>query len=493
MAPKRAITPEDITTLRDLLSSTEAKILSPDDEGYSDTILRWSRAAEKPAGASLVPTSSEAISIAVKFATSKGIDVAVKGGGHSTAGASSTDGGLLIDLSSMRKVTVNYNSKTITVQGGATWGDVDTEADNHGLATVGGTVNDTGVGGLTLGGGFGWLSGVHGLVIDNLISCEMVLADGTIKRINSTDEPDLFWAIRGAGQNFGVATEFTFQGHDSPQMYTGMIMFPPVPEIVRKVVDAWNTLFTRGEDGQTKGHGKLMGGLAWIKPPPTHDALLMVLVNFIGTEEEGNKILAPILEAGPVFSNLSMKSYAEANRLLQAPIGGRASMKGVAFEIPLRADFVLETFEQYQKFTTDIPEAAGTVIMWEMMDATKVVSIAGNDEAGFANRGWHMNGVVMPFWSDKAKDAACRQWARDMADKFREELIRDGVEPGRGVEGGVGKRGDHGAVMLYGNYDQYDEKSRDIFGFNYPRLQELKAKYDPTNTFNKLFPIDPQK
>ena len=152
--PKRKITPTDITALRDLLSATTAKVFSPSDPEIAISIERWSKAAEKPAGVSIVPSTAEEIGIALKYANEHEIDVAVKGGGHSTAGASSTDGGLLIDLrAGMNSVSVDPEKKLLHVQGGAIWGDVDAAAWEHGLATVGGTVADTGVGGLTLGGG----------------------------------------------------------------------------------------------------------------------------------------------------------------------------------------------------------------------------------------------------------------------------------------------------------------------------------------------------
>lgn len=155
MAVKRNVNAEDVQKMRNLLSGTDAQVFGPSDEGYSATIERWSRAAEKPAGVSIVPTTDKEVSIAVKYATDNGLDLAIKGGGHSTAGASSTDGGLLINLGKMRAVRVDPVKQLLYVQGGCLWSDVDAAAWEHKLATVGGTVADTGVGGLTLGGGYG--------------------------------------------------------------------------------------------------------------------------------------------------------------------------------------------------------------------------------------------------------------------------------------------------------------------------------------------------
>jgi FAD/FMN-containing dehydrogenase len=199
MSTKRSVTDSDIAHLRDLLKETSAQLVTPkESEPYTQSIRRWSRAAEKPAGACLIPKSADAVSIAIKYATENDLDIAVKGGGHSTAGASSTDGGLLIDLNTcMRTTTVDVEKKTIKVGGGAVWGDVDAALEPHGLATVGGTVADTGVGGLTFGGGFGWLTVKHGLVVDNLLECTVVLSDGQIVIASATENEDLFWGLRG--------------------------------------------------------------------------------------------------------------------------------------------------------------------------------------------------------------------------------------------------------------------------------------------------------
>lgn len=141
----------------------------------------------------------------VAFASKYQLELAVKGGGHSTGGTSATSGGLVIDLAKMRRVTVDAEKKIVTAEGGALWCDIDVAAAEHGLATVGGTVNHTGIGGLTMGGGFGWLSGLYGAVVDNLVGAMVVIANGQILNTSETENAELFWAIRGAGHNFGVA------------------------------------------------------------------------------------------------------------------------------------------------------------------------------------------------------------------------------------------------------------------------------------------------
>lgn len=222
---KRAVTDDDIDKLRGLLSGTDCHVRAPSDVDYDKSIERWSKAAEKPAGVAIVPTLSDHVAVAVKYAAEHGIDLAVKGGGHSTAGVSSTHGGLLIDLGRMRSVDVDPEKHLLRVQGGALWLDVDAAAWKHGLATVGGTVADTGVGGLTLGGGYGHLSGSKGLVIDNTVAFTIVLANGEIKTVSKEENSDLFWALNGAGQNFGVVTEFVLQAWPQQEMYMGTLLF----------------------------------------------------------------------------------------------------------------------------------------------------------------------------------------------------------------------------------------------------------------------------
>jgi FAD/FMN-containing dehydrogenase len=456
MAPKRSTNAEDVAELRRLLKHTDAQLVTSDEsETYGKSIRRWSRAAEKPAGACLIPKSAEAVSITLRYATEHGIDIAVKGGGHSTAGASSTDGGLLIDLHThMRTTDVDVSNKTIKVGGGAVWGDVDAALAPHGLATVGGTVSDTGVGGLTFGGGFGWLTVKHGLVIDNLISCTVVLADGSVVTASDNENQDLFWALRGAGQNFGVGIEFEFRAYEQGGVWAGFMMFPPTAEIITKAVDALNIIFTPDEDGNTKATGKLAAAFGCVKPPPAGgQVMFFVAAVFQGPEAEGKELVKDILALKPLMSSMAEMPYTKANSLLDLPIGARVSIKGAGFELPVRADFVVSVIDSYAKFTDETPDAAESQIMWELLDPTKIVEKSNSDMA-FANRGRHFNAAVAPLWREGKNDAACRQWSRDVALLFKQELQRGGAETGTSNDGWIGKRGSHGATMVYGNYDR---------------------------------------
>lgn len=450
---KRSITAEDISTLQSLLAKTNPTLLTPEDDKYPASIARWSAAAQKPAGLVLAPKSNEEISIAVKYASEQNIDVAVKGGGHSTAGVSSTDGGLLIDLNAnLRNVEVEVEKKLLRIQGGCTWGDVDNAGAKHGLATVGGTVADTGVGGLTLGGGYGFLSGQHGLTIDNLVEATVVLASGEVVKASKSENADLFWALSGAGQNFGVVTEFVLQAYDQGEVWAGMLIFPPTPEVVEKLVAALNDLYTVDSSGKTKSAGRAAGGLVFMKPPPTFDQVaLAVPTIYFGTEAEAKEIFKDLYAIGPLADTAALVPYPVLNTLMAPPIGLRASMKGAAFTMPLRTASVQDMLSNFIQFTADNEDAKGSIIFYEMLDTIKVTEF---DAGSFANRGPHMNALIMPLWTKTENDQAYRKWARDVNVLFKEELQRSGHDTGKGVEGGVGIRGSKGAVLLYGNYDR---------------------------------------
>ncbi|KAA8650213.1 FAD-binding oxidoreductase [Aspergillus tanneri] len=211
--------------LKKELQETHAEVITPENENYAEGISRFSDPF----------TSTEEASKVVSFATKRYIPFVVQGGGYSTSGSSSTHGGIVISLSQMSKITVDPASRTVAAEGGAKWGDVDKVAADSGLAVVGCTVNHTSVGGTTLGGVYGWLTGHYSLIIDNLLHVRMVLADGSIVQASIMENPDLFWAVRGAGQSFGVATELVFKVY--PQVdpvFGGLLYFTPdhLPQII---------------------------------------------------------------------------------------------------------------------------------------------------------------------------------------------------------------------------------------------------------------------
>lgn len=321
----------------------------------------------------------------------------------------------------MQNVVVNSDSKTITAQGGAFWEHVDTAAAEYDLAAVGGTVNHTGIGGLALGGGHGWLTGLHGLVVDNLLSVEMVLADGSIITVSSTQNPDLFWAIRGAGACFGVVTSFTFQGHEQRDpIWGGTMVFPP--NQLHAVIDFSNQLMET-----TNGQSAVM--IAFASPPPTKQPSVITVVFHNGPEDEAKKTFEPLISLGPIVNKTSMMPYKAANTMLNgvAGHGGRKSQQGAVFIPPLDPKLAETIFNDCASFVKSEPGAAKSMILLEYHPFKKLMEAKQTDTA-FANRGAYCNIVVVPNWVGQELDNTCRSWARTTSAKLKAEFEKKKAE-----------------------------------------------------------------
>ncbi|KAI9651182.1 hypothetical protein NHQ30_001219 [Ciborinia camelliae] len=451
--------------------TSEAGILLKGDEGYKEGIARWSTAAEKEAALVVFPTTPQDVSKVVLFAKANNLDFAVVGGGHGSSGASSTHNGLSINLSKMRNVTVDPLTKSALCQGGCLWSDVDKAASVHGLACVGGIVNHTGVGGLTLGGGYGYLTPKYGMVIDNLLEAEIVLADGRIVTCSIHQEPDLFWAIRGAGIGFGVATSFTYRLHPQPnRVWGGMLVFPR--EKLEKIVEFADTITTLTEE-------RAMLLLGFGAPPPAFQPVILVSLFYNGTEADAHTYYKPLLDLEPLANTTKEMDYVEANALLNEPMahGLRRNMKGAAYMAPLNYSFASEMFSETEKLLNETPDAKHTMVIFEYIPFGKILQV-GQQETAFANRGAYGNLLFALGWENEATDQKCREWGRLMAEKAKGELerrMKEGTDE-------ITKDG----VGAYSNYDgAYHEGGRLAYGINYPRLAQLKKKYDPENLFSK--------
>jgi FAD/FMN-containing dehydrogenase len=319
------------------------------------------------------------------------IPFTVRGGGHSTSGAASIEDGIVIDLSKMRKVTVDAKAKTITAQGGTLWEDVDVEAAKYGLATVGGTVNHTGVGGLTLGGGYGYLSGKHGLTIDNLLSVEIVLASGTHTTCSATQHADLFWAVRGAGTSFGVVTSFTFQAYPQPDpVFAGPLIFPPsaLPQLVS---------FANKFHATTDGNQAII--MAFSAPPPANQPVILTQLFYNGTEAAAKDFFADLFALNPLADMSGSMPYAQVNSLLNPAAGfdGRKQFGGGAFKLPLDVGFVTSLYEDFRAFVDSHDRMGESMVMFECVPYGKIVEVR-NGETAFANRGDYYNIATMFKW-----------------------------------------------------------------------------------------------
>lgn len=389
------------------------------------------------------PTTASDVSKAILYATKLKVELAVAGGSHSTSGSSSTDGGISLNLSRMRGVKVDPEAMTITVQGGALWEDVDNSAAEHGLATVGGTVNQTGVGGLTLGGGYGYLSGAYGLVIDNLLSAQMVLANGQITTVSESQNPELFWAIRGAGAAFGVATEFVFRAYKQENLvWGGMLAFPT--DQLPTILECANNVIK-----VSKGEATIMVGFS--TPQPDLQPYILTVVFYNGPEQSAKTLFEPILKLDPVLNTTAMIPYPAVNAFHNPyiPDGARRTMKGSTFTAPLDISFAESLLKDYISFIQSIPDAQKTLVLWEFISPHKIMSVPQN-ATSFANRGPYGNVVFVSAWTRPEHDTTCRDWTRNMAKKARNQLLKT-----RAGREGVGE---------YANYE--GQFPRELFNWN---------------------------
>ena len=393
----------------------------------------------------------------------------------------------MVDLFEMRDVQVDVATKTLRAQGGALWQHVDEAAAAHNLATVGGTINHTGVGGLTLGGGFGWLTGRYGLTIDNLLEVTMVLADGRIAKASKTENPDLFWAVRGAGHSFGVTVEFTFQAYDQPDLvFAGQMVFPAIEKNLEAVVDFGNAFAERNDPDA----GLVIG----IVSPPALPGFAIALTCFYnGPEDKASSIFGPMAERGPIINNTKMIPYIKVNAMLNHLMepGGCKLSKGASFMPPLSVPFMRTLMAGLEDLHSRVPDAKKSIYNLEIYSSDKWCSVPRSSTA-FARRTRHSNVMIAPFWSDRGYDDVCRQWASGMAKTISKELKRMNPEEGE-------------KIREYGNYDcmcyypirmmvnrtltltVLSATPQDVFGDNYPRLVELKAIYDPNNVFRRSY------
>ncbi|KAJ3500169.1 hypothetical protein NLJ89_g9910 [Agrocybe chaxingu] len=456
--------------LNHLPLSFKGDLTTPSHPEYAKAIARWAVNAARNAKIVAFVKDNEDVAYALKLARDNRMPIAVRGGGHHAFGASSVEGGLVIDLSRyLNGVRVDAAEKRAYVGGGQVWGPVYKESIKHGLTPVGGPISHTGIGGFLLGGGYGWLTSAYGLAADNLVQATIVTADGSILTVNDTEHPDLYFAIRGGGGNFGVVTEFVLQLHPQRStVYSGTITYPGVA--TEKIIESTNKWL---ETESRKESAVLL---------TTVDAdgkeIVLILPFYNGTEAEGRERFKDLLAAGPV-TDASKEISFEQLSTLQDSLGGTASsngifMKGAAFK-RLHEPSVVKA---HQRLAEIVKGGIYTgVIIYELHGLKKINSIPPETTA-FRRVASH-NIVVQLGWDPKEDHTV-------EVKKLVEELS---------VIVSVGQEGLTDSERLgYANYDPdsvSNEKSKLVFGENYARLQVIKKRYDPDNVFNKWFPITP--
>ncbi|RDW65130.1 FAD-binding-containing protein [Coleophoma cylindrospora] len=440
-------------------------IVTPNSPDYEASIDRWFFLSVKRAGAVVFPITAAQVSLILQFTRKNSIPIATKGGGHGIRGESSTEGGIVIDLSKMKGVRVE-GSKIIT-RGGAIWCEVYDEAEKFGLAAVGGICPDVGVGGFLLHGGYGFLTSEHGLGMDNMLEVEVVLADGSIVRASDHENQDLFWAMKGAGGCFGIVTEFVLKGHQQKnEVWTGKMIFP------RTALRAVTEMGNRVLESQNKGHSVL--GHFWVYSP---EGMMIEATPFYnGPEDEAKKFFAPLLELNPVVNKAKMVPFSQSGASATAPGKWRKLSGARSMITPMNADFLEERMDEFEEFLNTVPDAREqSVVGFEIIGTRAIVSVKQNETA-FANRGKHSTVRIIPVYSKEENDEVCKEWCLEMERKFQKDFEQRQKDP-------LLDEVTRSSTGLYLNYDGFGLSPNKIFGCNYERLVELKKKYDPRNVF----------
>ena len=441
----------------DLAGRLRGSVLTPESAGYEEARKIWNAMIDRRPGLIVRCAGAANVMQAVRFARENGLLVSVRGGGHNIAGNALCDGGVLIDLSGLRFVHIDPMNRTARVAPGATLGDLDRESQAFGLAVPVGINSTTGIAGLTLGGGFGWLTRKYGLTVDNLLSADVVTADGRFLRTDPNENADLFWGIRGGGGNFGVVTSFTFQLHPvGPTVLAGLIVHP---------FDRAGDLMRRYRDIAAAMPDEAACWVVLRKAPPlpflpaeVHGREVMVFGVFhAGDEEAGWKALEPVRALGQALGEhvgpMPYAAWQSAFDPLLAP-GARNYWKSHNFT-RLDDGLIDLLVEQAGRLPSDQCE----IFVGQLGGAANRVPA---DATAYPHRDAEFVMNVHSRWANPPEDTACTLWAREVFDKTAPYAT-----------GGV-----------YVNFITDDEQRvQAAYGANYERLAALKRKYDPTNMF----------
>jgi FAD/FMN-containing dehydrogenase len=435
------------TSLASLRRRINCQILAPQDTDYDEIRRVWNGMIDRRPAAIVRATSIADLIQTVRFCREQGVPASVRGGGHSAAGKAVADGAMMIDLALMRGVQINPGQRTAVVQGGARWGDFDREAETYQLATTGGVISSTGVCGLTLGGGLGWLMGKHSLSCDNVISADLVSADGNHLSASATQNEDLFWAIRGGGGNFGIVTALEFQLHDLRHVHGGVMLYPRASawDLLRQYRDV-----TADAPDELTAYAALLVGHG--NP--------MVAIALCDSGSKNSEFASKQFELStpPVADMTGKKKYTEIQTMLDfsAPAG-----QHYYFKCPFLRQLTDEVLRAILDHAERMPTELSQVILEHMHGAASRVSTS---ETAFGLRRVHYSINIVAAWTDACDAEKCIDWARGLAsvlDQF-------------------------GASDAYVNYlgDEGPSAVRASYGANYEKLARLKQKYDPENFFH---------
>ncbi len=449
----------DDARLEALRTTFSGQVLGPDDAGYDDARRIHNAMIDRHPALIARCRNAADIADAVRFARGEGLDICIRGGGHNVAGRAVIDGALMIDLSPMKGIHVDPALRTARVQGGATWAEFDRETAAHGLAVTGGTVSTTGVAGYTLGGGIGWLMPKYGLAADNLQSVELVTAEGEILNVTAGAHPDLFWALRGGGGNFGVAASFEFRLHPQAMVVGGLIAHP---------FDAAESVlrFYRETCATCSDDLLLLGGLVHA-PDGSGLKLSAIVACHAGDPEQAERDLEPIKAFGsPLMVQVGPMPYPVINTMLDAAYPpGQLNYWLSSFTRGLDDGLIATMVERFAVVPSPM-----TAMVFEHFHGA-VTRIGATDTAvPHREPGWNL--LIPSVWDDPAATEANIAWTRQTHAALAPHL-------------------DTRRWLNYLGDDQADDAIRAAFGPNYERLAKVKGKYDPENVFHHNHTILP--
>ncbi len=433
----------------DLRQRRDVDLIMPDDARYDEARRVWNAMIDRRPGAIARPRSADGVVACVQLAQRENLPVAIRGGGHNIAGRCVCDDGLVIDFANMKGIRVDRDARTARAEPGLRWVEFDRETQAVGLATTGGTIGDTGIAGLTLGGGFGWLEGKFGMTVDNLVGAEVVLADGRLVRANEQENDDLFWALRGGGGNFGVVTSFEYRLHEvGPTIIGGLVVhpFPRAKEALRFFRDFLHT-----------APDELVAAAVLMTAPDGHKAC-GIAAAYPGDVAEGERLIAPLKKFGPpVMDVLGPMPYLAQQSLIDAAMPPNVLNYW-------KAEFLRDVTDDVIDAAVDafgrVVSPMSSILLFPIRGAAS--RVAPEATAFPHRRGFHAG--VYSLWTDPAQNDANIAWVRQTWDAIR-PLAAGGVY--------VNELGD----------DEGTDRVRMAYGVNYDRLQRIKAKYDPRNLF----------
>lgn len=462
----------ELQKVQSLRARLYGELLLPYDTGYEEATLLWNGTIDKTPALVVRPTTVDDVVTAIDFTRDNDILLSVKGGGHNIAGTALADGGLTLDMSRMRDVDIDLDSRVVKVQAGCLLKDVDQATQEHGLATVLGYVSETGVAGLTLGGGWGYLTRQFGWSVDNLEEVEIVTADGEVRRASCDEHEDLFWAVRGAGGNFGVVTEFVFRLHEvGPKVTGGPMLWPAeTPEQAQAALEAYRDLTATAPRELTTFCILRRAPPAPFIPEQWHDRRVAVFVIFhSGPADQAERDLAPLSKAlgDPLAELVYRRPYTELQSL-----NDESEPKGNHYY--WKSEWVADLSDELLGVIRD--EAADCLVPGGDIGFAHIGGALNErpaDDGAVGNRDAEYLSIAAAMWeTDDPRGEEYRAWVRGAWRAFRPHSTG-------------------GHYVNFQTSEEGEDRVRASYGANFDRLVEIKTRYDPDNLFRSNRNIAP--